>query len=61
MWNWVWILLIAIGILLIIEEISQFIWRRYLKDPNEENTTLLRRITAFGKQTINKYRKNPSL
>ncbi len=60
MWNWVWYLVLPVVLLLLIEEISQFIWRRYLKDPEEEHDSIFSRIRNNMKTTLKKYRKNPS-
>ena len=57
---WVYILLASLIMLLLVEEVSQFIWRIYLRDPNEKKETTLRRFIENAKRTMNKYRKNPS-
>ncbi|MCM3664885.1 hypothetical protein M3204_10745 [Mesobacillus subterraneus] len=61
MWNWILILLVPIAILLLIEELSQFIWRSYLKDGKEKKNTRIHRIMERARQTMKKYKKNPSL
>lgn len=61
MWNWIWLLLLPIVVLLLIEEGSQFIWRRYLKNPQEGKDTILVRTLNSFKKIQQKYRKDPSL
>jgi hypothetical protein len=60
MWNWLWLLLLPIVVLLLIEEGSQFIWRRYLKNPAEGNDTIFVRTLNSLKKIQQKYRKDPS-
>lgn len=60
MWTWIWLLLLPIIVLLLIEEGSQFIWRWYLKNPEEENDTVLARTLNSLKKIQQKYRKDPS-
>ncbi|ESU33823.1 hypothetical protein G3A_04065 [Bacillus sp. 17376] len=60
MWTWIWLLLLPIIILLLIEEGSQFIWRRYLKNPQERNDTFLIRTFNSIKKIQQKYRKDSS-
>lgn len=61
MWNWILMLLVPIAILLSIEEISQLIWRRYLKDGEEKKNTRIHRLMEWARKSIKKYKKNPSL
>jgi hypothetical protein len=61
MWNWIWLLLLPIIVLLLIEEGSQFVWSRYLKNPQEGNATILVRTLNSIKKIQQKYRKDPSL
>ncbi|MBT2641328.1 hypothetical protein J7I80_03675 [Bacillus sp. ISL-41] len=60
MWNWIWLLLLPIVVLLLIEEGSQFIWRRYLKEPEKGTNTVINRIHNSLKKFQQKYRKDPS-
>ncbi|MCM3121822.1 MULTISPECIES: hypothetical protein [unclassified Mesobacillus] len=60
MWTWIWYLILPIVLLLLIEEISQFIWRHYLKNPEEDHETMFIRIRNSMKGTLKKYRKDPS-
>lgn len=60
MWNWIWFLLLSITGLLLIEEISQFIWRSYLKNPAERQETIFSRFLASAKQRLHKDTKDPS-
>jgi hypothetical protein len=61
MWNWMLMLLVPIVLLLSIEELSQLIWRRYLKDGEEKKNTRFLRLMEWARKTIKKYKKNPSL
>jgi hypothetical protein len=60
MWNWIWLLLLPIVVLLLIEEGSQFIWRRYLKNPEKGKNIVINRIHNSFKKFQQKYRKDPS-
>jgi hypothetical protein len=60
MWNWIWLLLLPIIVLLLIEEGSQFIWRKYLKNPQQSNDTILITASNSFKKILQKYRKNSS-
>ncbi|MBS8264324.1 hypothetical protein DYI25_07735 [Mesobacillus boroniphilus] len=60
MWTWIWLLLLPIIVLLLIEEGSQFIWRRYLKNREEGNDTIIVRARNTIKKIQQKYRKDPS-
>ncbi|WNF21110.1 hypothetical protein [Mesobacillus jeotgali] len=60
MWTWVWLLLLPIMILLLIEEVSQFIWRSYLKEPQDRNERFFSRTLESLKKMKQKYRKDPS-
>lgn len=60
MWTWIWLLLLPIIVLLLIEEVSQFIWRSYLKNPQEGNDTIFVRTSNSVKKILHKYRKDPS-
>ncbi|MBT2681006.1 hypothetical protein J7E38_18610 [Bacillus sp. ISL-35] len=60
MWTWGWYLILPIVLLLLIEEISQFIWRRYLKNTEEDHESRFIRIRNSMKGTLKKYRKDPS-
>lgn len=60
MWNWMWLLLLPIIILLLIEEVSQFIWRRYLKELGDRQGGFFIRTLERFKKMKQKYRKNPS-
>lgn len=61
MWNWMLMLLVPIAMLLTIEELSQFIWRRYLKDGEEKKNARFHRLMEWARKTTKKYKKNPSL
>ena len=60
MWNWVWLLLLPIIILLLIEEVSQFIWRSYLKEPQDRKGRFFSRTLESFKKIMEKSRKDPS-
>lgn len=60
MWNWVWLLLLPMIILLLIEEVSQFIWRSYLKEPQDRKERFFSRTLESFKKIMEKYRKDPS-
>lgn len=60
MWNWIIALLLIIAVFLLIEELSQFIWRRYLRFPSEKKSRRLSGLIAKARQMCQKYRKNPS-
>jgi hypothetical protein len=61
MWSWVLILLLPLAILLVIEEVSQFIWRSYLKDSEGTKKNKFVLLKEQTKKIIHKYRKDPSL
>lgn len=60
MWSWVLVLLLPLAFLLLIEEVSQYIWRSYLKEPKDSSQTKFSLIKEHTKKFIHKYRKNPS-
>lgn len=60
MWNWIIILLLSLAVLLLIEELSQFIWRSYLREPKNQNNRKSD-LLAKVRQMKQKLRKDPSL
>lgn len=58
--SWIFVLLVTIIVFFLFEELSHYIWRIYLRDPNEMRETRLRQLIKNAKQVINKYSKNPS-
>jgi C4-dicarboxylate-specific signal transduction histidine kinase len=60
LWSWGIILIVILILLLLIEEGSQFIWRRYLKEPEEAKNSRLAFLITKVKKTIQKDSKNPS-
>lgn len=60
MWTWIWLMLLPIIVLLLIEEVSHFIWRSYLNNPQEGNDTVFVRASNSLKKILHKYRKDPS-
>ncbi|WP_079509222.1 hypothetical protein [Mesobacillus jeotgali] len=60
MWDWIWYFLLPIILLVIIEEVSQFIWRSYLKDSQEEEDSIIVRMKNTMNDILRKYRRNPS-
>jgi uncharacterized protein YpmS len=60
MWNWIIIMLLSLAVLLLIEELSQFIWRSYLREPKNQNNRKSD-LLAKVRQMKQKLRKDPSL
>ncbi|WP_423406767.1 hypothetical protein AABM38_12730 [Heyndrickxia sp. MSNUG] len=60
MWNWIILLVIVLAAFLLIEELSQFFWRRYLRNPTESKSSRLSDFMSRAKQMKQKYRKDPS-
>jgi hypothetical protein len=61
MWNWIIILLLFLAVLLLIEELSQFIWRSYLRKPSKNQNNRMSEFIAKARQMRQKIRKDPSL
>jgi hypothetical protein len=60
MWTWIWLLLLPIIVLLLIEELSQLVWRSYLKNPQEEKDNILVRTIKGFRKIRHRFRKDPS-
>jgi len=60
MWNWILLLVMILSVFLLIEELSQFFWRRYLRNPKDKKSSRLSDFISKAKQMKLKYRKDPS-
>jgi hypothetical protein len=58
--NWISILLLPFVILLVIEEMAQLLWRHYLNEKHDSQQTLVSKLFLHSRQTMNKFRKNPT-
>lgn len=60
MWNWIILLVIILAVFLLIEELSQFFWRRYLRNPKDKDSSRFSVFMSKAKQMKQKYSKDPS-
>jgi hypothetical protein len=60
MLHWVLIFAMPLIILLIVEELTLFLLGNYLKRPEEKQASAIIRIFESAKQSMQKFRKNPS-
>jgi len=60
MWNWITALVMIFAVLLLIEELSHFIWSRYLSNPTEKKSSRFSDFKAKAREFRRKYMKNPS-
>ena len=60
MWNWILVLVLILAVFLLIEELSQFFWRRYLRISSETKSTRLSDYMGKARQIKQKFRKDPS-